>query len=54
MKASQPMLTYLKKQNNEWNMFKINNEDTRTTLLTSSGVFVVTFEQILQVFQVLS
>ena len=25
-------------------MFKINNKDTRTTSMTSSGVFIVNFE----------
>ena len=29
-----------------WNMFKLNNKDTRTTLLVSPGVFIVNFYNI--------
>ena len=33
-----------------WNMFKVNNKDTRTT--PRSGVFIVNFEHISQLFLV--
>ena len=29
-----------------WNMFKVNNKDSRATVLASIGVFIVNFEHI--------
>ena len=34
-------------------MFEANNKDIKTTSMTSSGVFIVKFEHILQIVQVL-
>ena len=35
-----------KHQNIVWNLFKVNNEDTRTKLMTSFFVFIVNFKHI--------
>ena len=36
-----------------WNMFKVNNKDTRTTSMTPFDVFMVYFKRISQDFLVL-
>ena len=43
------VLSEKKKQNNVWNLYKVNNSDTRTTLLMSASrtdVFICDFEQV--------
>ena len=36
-----------------WNIFKVNNKNTRTTPMTFSGIFIVNFEHISLLFLVL-
>ena len=41
-------------QNNMWNLFKVNNKDTRTTSLMLLFVFIVSFEQVSHIVYVFS
>ena len=43
-----------KHQNIVWNLFKVNNEDTRTKLMTSFFVFIINFKHIHTLFSVAS
>ena len=43
-----PLNIYFFKVNNR-NTFKVNNKDSKTTLMTSPGVFIFNFEQILDI-----
>ena len=55
-----PVNIYLFKVNSRnnrkkvWNEFEVNNNNTRTTSMTFSGVFIVNFKHILHLFSSVS